>query len=123
VFQARDRAEEASNGVEVAYSIPKEGAMIWFDQMAIPADAPHVENALKFIDYMMRPEVIAKATDYVVYANGNLASQPLINQEILNDPAVYPTRETFEKLFIKLPYDSRTQRLVTRAFTTVKTGQ
>ncbi|WP_182086830.1 polyamine ABC transporter substrate-binding protein [Aureimonas sp. ME7] len=123
VFQARDRAEEASNGVEIGYAIPKEGAMMWFDQMAIPADAPHVDEAHAFIDYMMRPEVIAKATNYVSYANGNLASQPLIDKEILEDPAIYPDEATLRKLFIKLPYDSRAQRLATRAFTTVKTGR
>ncbi|KAA0971816.1 polyamine ABC transporter substrate-binding protein [Aureimonas fodinaquatilis] len=123
IFQARDRAEEAGGGVEIGYTIPKEGAMMWFDQFAIPADARHVEEAHIFINYMMRPEVIAKATDYVVYANGNLASKELIDEDIFNDPAVYPTDETLEKLYIKLPYDARAQRLVTRAFTTVRTGQ
>lgn len=123
VFQARDRAAEAGRGVEIGYSIPKEGAMMWFDQMAIPADAPHVEEAHVFINYMMRPEVIAKATDFVSYANGNLASQPLIKKEILDDPAIYPDEATLQKLFIKRPYDSRAQRLATRAFTTVKTGR
>lgn len=123
VFQARDRAAEAGRGIEIGYSIPKEGAMMWFDQMAIPADAPHVEEAHVFINYMMRPEVIAKATDFVSYANGNLASQPLIKKEILDDPAIYPDEATLQKLFIKRPYDSRAQRLATRAFTTVKTGR
>lgn len=123
VFQARERAEEAGRGVEIAYSIPKEGAMMWFDQMAIPADAPHVAEAHEFINYMMRPEVIAKATNFVVYANGNLASQPLIDPAILADPAVYPSPEVLGTLFTKQPYDSRSQRLVTRAFTTLKTGR
>ncbi|MBB3952380.1 polyamine ABC transporter substrate-binding protein [Aureimonas jatrophae] len=123
VFQARDRASEAQNGIEVAYAIPKEGAMMWFDQMAIPADAPHVAEAHEFINFMMRPEVIAKASDVTSYANGNLASQPLINKEILEDPAIYPNEQTLAVLFTKAPYDSRAQRLVTRLFTTVKTGQ
>ncbi|KQT87929.1 spermidine/putrescine ABC transporter substrate-binding protein [Aurantimonas sp. Leaf443] len=123
VFQARDRAEEAGRGVEIAYHIPKEGARMWFDQMAIPADAPNVDNAHAFIDYMMRPDVIAKATNYVVYANGNLASQKLIEPEILQDPAIYPDEATLAKLFTKKAYDARTQRLVSRAFTTVKTGR
>lgn len=123
IFQARDRASEAGQGVKITYAIPKEGAMMWFDQMAMPKDAPNVENAHAFINYIMRPEVIAKATDYVVYANGNKASQALISQEILNDPAVYPDAATLEKLYTKLPYDAKSQRLVTRAFTTVKTGQ
>ncbi|WP_062206876.1 polyamine ABC transporter substrate-binding protein [Aureimonas sp. AU12] len=123
IFQARDRAKEANNGVEVAYGIPKEGAMMWFDQMAIPADAPHVAEAHQFIDYMMRPEVIAKASNFTVYANGNLASQPLLDPAIISDPAIYPDAATLATLFTKKPYDARSQRLVTRAFTSVKTGQ
>ena len=123
VFQARDRAEEAKQGVEIKYSIPKEGAMMWFDQLAMPADAPHPDAGLQFINYLMRPEVIAKATNVVVYANGNKASQKFVDPKILDDPAVYPNAETLDKLFTKKPYDARSTRLVTRAFTTVKTGQ
>jgi putrescine transport system substrate-binding protein len=123
VFQARDRAEEAGAGVEVDYSIPVEGTQIWFDQLAIPADAPHPEEALAFIDYLLRPEVIAKATDFVVYANGNLPSQKLIEPDILADKAVYPDEATLARLYVKLPYDARAQRVVNRVFTTVKTGQ
>ena len=123
ILQAKARAAEAGQGVEISYRVPKEGAMMWFDQMAIPADAPHVDNALTFINYMMRPEVIAKATDYVSYANGNNASQALVSKDILDDKAVYPDAATLDKLYIKHPYDAKTQRIVTRAFTTVKTGQ
>lgn len=71
VFQARDRAAEAKAGVTVDYSIPEQGAQMWFDMLAIPADAPHVAEAHEFINYMMKPEVIAKASNYVFYANGN----------------------------------------------------
>ena len=123
VFQARDRAEEAGRGVEIAYVVPKEGGQMWFDQMAIPVDAPHVEEAHEFINYIMRPEVIAKASNYVFYANGNLASQELLDDEVIGDPAVYPDAETMEKLYTTLPYDPRTQRLVTRLWTRVMTGQ
>ncbi|MFC6488018.1 polyamine ABC transporter substrate-binding protein [Nitratireductor sp. GCM10026969] len=123
VFQARDRAAEAGQGVEIAYSIPKEGAQMWFDQMAIPADAPHPEEAHEFINYIMRPEVIAKASNYVYYANGNEASQELLDPEVVEDPAVYPDAESLEKLYTTTPYDPRTQRLVTRLWTRVVTGQ
>ena len=123
IFQARDRAREAKQGVDIAYSIPKEGARMWFDMMAIPADAPHPENALTFINYMMQPKVIAKATDYVSYANGNKASQEFVNKDILNDPAIYPPDDVLAKLYTKKAYDAKTQRLVNRAFTTVTTGQ
>jgi len=123
VFQARDRAAEADQGVEVSYAIPKEGAQMWFDQMAIPADAPHVEEAHEFLNYMMKPEVIAKASNYVFYANGNKASQEFLDEEVVGDPAVYPDAETTEKLYTKMPYDSKTQRLISRIWTKVTTGQ
>ena len=123
MLQARDRAAEADNGVEISYSIPKEGALMWFDQMAIPADAANLEEAYKFLDYIMRPEVIAKASNYVAYANGNKASQAMIDKEILEDPAVYPTEEATKNLYIKTAYDPKTQRLATRIWTKVTTGQ
>ncbi|WP_419694283.1 polyamine ABC transporter substrate-binding protein [Mesorhizobium muleiense] len=123
VFQARDRATEANQGVEIAYSVPKEGAEMWFDQMAIPADAPHVAEAHEFLNYIMKPEVIAKASNYVFYANGNKASQQFINKEILEDPAIYPDEATLAKLFTITPYDSKTQRVVTRTWTRIVTGQ
>ena len=105
MFQARDRAAEADQGVVVAYSIPSEGAEMWFDQMAIPADAPHVEEAHEFLNFIMRPEQAAKATNYVYYPNGNKASQEFIDKEILEDPAIYPDEATLAKLFTVSPYD------------------
>jgi putrescine transport system substrate-binding protein len=123
MFQARDRAAEADQGVAIDYSIPKEGAQMWFDQMAIPADAPHPAEAHEFLNYIMRPEVIAKASNYVFYANGNAASKELLDQEVVGDPAVYPDDATMNKLFTTVPLDARTQRLVTRIWTRVVTGQ
>jgi putrescine transport system substrate-binding protein len=123
VFQARDRAAEADQGVVIDYSIPKEGAQMWFDQMAIPADAPHVAEAHEFLNYIMRPDVIAKASNYVFYANGNKASQALLDEEVIGDPAVYPDAETMANLFTTIPLDSKTQRRVTRIWTKIVTGQ
>ena len=123
IFQARDRADEAKNGVEIGYAIPKEGALMWFDQMAIPADAKHVDDAHLFLNYIMRAEVIAKATNYVYYANGNKASQPLLEKDIIEDPAVYPDAATSAKLYTLQPYDPKTTRVITRAWTKIKTGQ
>lgn len=123
VFQAADRAIEADQGVEIGYAIPKEGAQMWFDQMAIPADARNVDEAHEFLNYMMRPEVIAKASNYVFYANGNKASQEFLDEEVIGDPAIYPDEATTEKLTTTTPYDARTQRLVTRLWTKVVTGQ
>ena len=123
VLQARDRAAEAGKDVTVEYSIPKEGAMMWFDNMAIPADAPHVEEAHAFIDYIMRPEVIAKATNYVFYANGNIASKEFVDQEILEDTAIYPSEETVAKLFTTTTKPPAALRAMTREWTKVKTGR
>ncbi|PWJ79805.1 spermidine/putrescine-binding protein [Pseudaminobacter salicylatoxidans] len=123
VFQARDRADEANNGVELAYTIPKEGTQMWFDQMAIPADAPHVEEAHEFLNYIMKPEVIAKSSNYVHYANGNKASQEFLDKDLLNDPAVYPDDETLGKLFVNTTLDPKTQRVFTRTWTKIVTGQ
>ncbi len=123
VLQAADRAEEAGGSVEVAYVVPQEGAQLWFDQMAIPADAPNVDEAHEFLNYIMEPEVIARATNYVYFPNGNLASKEFIEPEILEDPAIYPDDETMEKLFTHEPYDSRSQRIITRSWTRIVTGQ
>jgi len=123
VLQARDRAAEAGQGVEVAYSLPKEGALMWFDQMAIPADAPHPDEAHQFINYMLKPDVAAKASNFVYYANGNKASQPLLNPDVIGDKAIYPDEAAVARLYTKAPYDAKTQRLITRAWTTVTTGQ
>jgi putrescine transport system substrate-binding protein len=123
VLQARDRAAEADNGVEVAYVAPDEGALMWFDQMAIPADAPHPGNAHKFLDYIMRAEVMAKASNYVYYANGNLASQKLLNEDVIGDPAIYPTEAALKTLYTTTAYDEVSQPVVTRIWTKVKSGQ
>ena len=123
LFQARDRAAEADQGVDIAYVIPKEGAEMWFDQMAIPADAPHVEEAHIFLNYLMKPEVIAKASNYSNYANGNLASQQFLDEGVKDDPSIYPDADTLKRLFVKTPYDAKTQRTITRAWTKIVTGQ
>jgi putrescine transport system substrate-binding protein len=123
VLQARDRAAEANAGVTVDYVIPKEGALMWFDNFAVPADAPHPDEAMEFINYMMRAEVAAKASNYVYYANGNLASQQFLNEDVIGDPAIYPSPETVGKLYVVSPFDARLQRTVTRLWTQVRTGQ
>ncbi|WP_075292538.1 polyamine ABC transporter substrate-binding protein [Pararhizobium arenae] len=123
VFQARDRAAEADAGVKVDFSIPPTGAQMWFDVMAIPADAPHPEEAHAFINYMMKPEVIAKASDYVFYANGNKASQQFISKDVIGDTAIYPPEDVMKKLFTTTPFDAKEQRVLTRMWTKVATGQ
>lgn len=123
MIQARKRAEEAKNGVEIAYIIPREGALMWFDSFAIPADAKNVAEAHEFINFMMRPEIAAMNTNFVSYASGNQAAKPLVKPEILNDPGIYPDEATFKRLFTNTAYDDRAQRTVTRLWTRVKTGR
>jgi putrescine transport system substrate-binding protein len=123
VIQAKKRAEEAKNDVEIAYLIPREGALMWFDSIAIPADARNVAEAHAFIDFLMRPQVAAANANFVAYASGNLAAKQFVKPELVNDPSVYPDEATFKRLFTNTAYDDRSQRLVTRLWTRVKTGR
>ena len=123
VMQARSRAAEAKNDIEIGYTIPKEGAQMFFDNLAIPADAKNVAEAHELIDYLYRPEVAAKNSDFLSYANGNLASQKLIDPRILSDRNIYPDDATQKKLFVILARDPATQRLINRLWTRVKTGR
>jgi spermidine/putrescine-binding protein len=123
VMQARSRAAEAKAGVEIGYAIPKEGAQMFFDNLAIPADAKNVAEAYELINYLYRPEVAAKNSDFLSYANGNLASQKLINPKILNDRNIYPDEAMQKKLFVIQARDPATQRVINRLWTRVKTGK
>ena len=122
ILQSRDRAWEADNGVEIAYNAPVEGALMWFDQMAIPVDAPNPEGAHAFLDFIMNAENMAAASNYVYYANGNVASQPLLLEDVIGDVAIYPDEATLETLYTTTPYDARSQRFVTRMWTRIKSG-
>ncbi len=123
VFQARDRAAEAQNGVKINYSIPKEGALQWIDMLAIPVDAPNKAAAHKFLNFMMDPQIAANNTNYVWYANANLASLPLIDPEITGDPGIFPSDEVKSRLWTAMVYDKKTDRIMTRIWTNIKTGQ
>ncbi len=123
IMQARSRAAEAKNGVEIGYAIPKEGAQMFFDNLAIPADAKNVSEAYELINYLYRPEVAAKNTDFLSYANGNLASQKLIDPKIFDDRDIYPDEAMLAKLFVITARDPATQRVINRLWTRVKTGR
>ena len=122
VIIAADRAAEADNDIEIAYSIPNEGTIIWFDLFAVPSDAPNVAEAHRFLDYLMRPEVVADITNYVFYANGNNASLAFIDEEILSDPTIYPPPEVIENLFADNLKPPRVLRMQNRIWTRIKTG-
>ena len=120
VLQAKTRAEEAKKGVKIQYLLPKEGALQWFDSFAMPADAPNKANALAFINYMMNPKVIAKASNKVQYPNGNKASMKFIDKEAMADEDIWPKAETIKKLYTITPNTQPQQRLLTRIWTGVK---
>jgi len=122
VLQARDRAAEAENGVDIAYNAAREGAQMWFDQMAIPVDAPNPDGAHKFLNFIMDAHNMAAASNYVYYANGNLASQEFLEADVIEDPAIYPTPAALENLFTTTPYNAKVQRVVTRLWTKIKSG-
>jgi putrescine transport system substrate-binding protein len=123
IFIAAARAEEAGTGIEIAYTVPQEGALQWFDEMAIPADAPNPEGALAFINFIMEPQITADITNYVWYASANDAAMELIDPEIRDDPAIFPQPEVLAKLFPTVVYDPRTERTITRLWTSIRTGQ
>jgi putrescine transport system substrate-binding protein len=121
ILQARDRAQDANKGIEIKYSIPKEGTILWFDMMAIPTDAPHPESAYAFINFVMMPQVISEITNFKGYANANTVAQPLAS--VKNDPAVYPTPELMPKLTVQLADSEDQTRAITRVWEKFKTGQ
>ena len=122
ILQARDRAAEADNGVEIEYHAPAEGALMWFDQMAIPVDAPNPDAAHKFLNFIMDAQNMAAASNYVYYANGNLASQEFLEEDVIGDTAIYPDAATLENLYTTSPYGPKIQRTVTRLWTKIKSG-
>jgi putrescine transport system substrate-binding protein len=123
IKQAQKRAAEAKGSVAVGYVIPKEGAQLWFDNLAIPSDAPNVAEAHALIDYLLRPEVAARNTNFISYANGNLASQKFIDKSILEDRTIYPDAATMAKLYTIVAHDQKTQRLINRLWARIKTGR
>jgi putrescine transport system substrate-binding protein len=120
---AAQRAEEAGLKINLAYTVPKEGSNIWFDAMLIPKDAPHPDNAHLFLNYMLRAKVIADCTNYTYYANGNAAARKYVLPEILDDPAIYPDAETQKRMFPSVVRSEDVQRVITREWTRLKTGQ
>ncbi|WP_076407560.1 polyamine ABC transporter substrate-binding protein [Shewanella sp. UCD-KL12] len=122
IFQAAARAEEAENGQVIGYSIPKEGANLWFDMLAVPADAANVKNAHTFINYLLRPDVIAPITNYVAYANPNVPAQEFVDEEIRTDSSIYPTEEVLKRLYVGEVRPLKAQRSMTRVWTKVKSG-
>ena len=123
IFIAADAAAAANAGVQVQYVIPKEGAATLFDFLAIPADAPHPENAHKFINYILEPQVVAAITNFVFYANPNLKATEFVNEEVKTNPGIYPPAETIANAFVLSAHSPDYEEVLTRTWTRIKTGQ
>lgn len=123
IAQAGKRAEEAANGIKIDYVVPKEGSTIWIDTFVIPKDAPNAAAALKLIDFLMRPEVAAKNSNYLRYPNGNKASFPLLDADIRSDPRLYPPQDVYTRLFMAEMFTDEPLRELSRSWTRVKTNQ
>ena len=122
VIQARNRAREAGSPVEIAFRVPREGSMMATDMLAIPKDAPHPDNAHRFINYILRPDVIARITDTVSYPNPNLAATALVDPEIREDPGIYPPPSVMQRLYLDEPVPRAYEKLRTRVWNRIKTG-
>ena len=123
VLQAQGRAEEAGQGINVGYAIPKEGTLVWFDLLAVPSDAPHKEAAHKLIDFILKGESAASISNYAYYAVANKAAEPMVLEEVLNNPGIYPSDAVKENLFTQNAHTAKFDRLLTRAWTGIKTGR
>jgi putrescine transport system substrate-binding protein len=123
VMQARDRAREANKGIDIKYSVPKQGTILWFDMLAIPKDAPDPDSAYAFLNYMMDPKVIADVSNFKRYADANAAAQALVLPEVKNDPGIYPTPQQRQELTVQLSDSPDQTRAVTRVWQKFKTGQ
>jgi putrescine transport system substrate-binding protein len=123
VMQARDRARDANKGIDIKYSVPKEGTILWFDMLAIPKDAPDPDSAYAFMNYIMTPQVIANISNFKRYANANAAAQPLVLASVKDDPGIYPPPEQRQKLSVQLADSADQTRAITRVWQRFKTGQ
>jgi putrescine transport system substrate-binding protein len=123
LYQSKSRAEEAGNGITIKYNIPKEGAGAFFDMLAIPADAKNVDNAHAFLNYLLKPEVMAPIVNHVQFPSANAASTPLVDEAIRTDPGIYPSDEVMAKLYTFPDLDQKVQRAMTRSWTKIKSGR
>jgi putrescine transport system substrate-binding protein len=121
--QARNRARDAKNGIGLHYLIPKEGSLLWFDMLVIPRDAPHVDNAHLFLNYLMTPRVIANITNFIGNANANTAATPLLDASTVADPAIYPPPDQQQRLFVQVEDPPERIRAITRLWQKFKTAQ
>lgn len=120
LFLAKARADEANSGVEIEYFIPEEGSLLWFDQLAILKNAKNIDASYAFIDFLLDAKVNARAADYVEYATSNEAAFEFVDQDLLNDPTLYPSKEELARLNVKQPYTQQEQKKLMRHWLKIK---
>jgi len=123
VIQAANRAKEAKNSINLAYSIPKEGALVTFDLLAIPANAKNLQETYQFLNYLMRPDIIADVSNHIYYANASQTAIPLMNEAVRNNPEIYPSADIRARMFILKLHPPKLDRVITRAWTKIKSGK
>lgn len=123
LYQSKSRAEEAGNGINISYTIPKEGAGSFFDMLAIPTDAKNVDGAHAFLNFLMKPEIIAEIINYTQFPSGNKDATPLVDEALRNDPGIFPDEATLAKLYTFPDLPAGTQRAMTRSWTKIKSGR
>ena len=121
--QSRARAKAVGLNVNLAFTVPKEGANQTFSSLLIPQGAPHPQAAYAFINFILRPDVIAEITNQIFYGNDNIASRPLIDKRILDDVTLYPTPEIEARLYRSAEVSAATERIRTRTWTRIKTAE
>ena len=119
---ANQRARDAGLEIKLQYIVPKEGSEMWFDNIYIPSDARHIDNAYLFLNYMLRPEVIAATSDYIGYANANKSATPLVDKRLTEDNAIYPDKKTIDRLQTSQVLSPKEERKRSRTWTRIKTG-
>lgn len=120
---AQARAEEAKNGVRLAYAIPKEGTLMWIDLMSIPKDAANSDAAYRFIDHVLKPDVAAEITDTVRFPTANGPARALVDPAIRDDRSVYPDEAVAARLFLDRSLDGKALKDRTRMWTRAKSGR
>jgi putrescine transport system substrate-binding protein len=122
-FRARDRAREADSEVEIDFAIPKEGSLMLLDNLAIPTDAHHVEEAYAFIDFLLRPEVAARNTNFTHLASGVLVPKPAIDARLAENASLYPDESVMHRLFAAPYRDPASQKAIDREWARIKSGK
>ncbi len=120
ILQGSNSAKEANNGVEINYIVPKEGALVWYDMMAIPADAEHVDNAYKYINYILEPKVIADISNYTSYSNAVAPALELVDESIANNPNITIPEEKLKLMFVIKPHDAKINKTINTLWTKIK---